>query len=353
MLAAWAVTAAGVALARRLARAFPAMRIFCLERLADGSDVAGVDKLVPAVHDRFGDFDGHVFVMATGIVVRAIAPVIGHKASDPAVVVVDDAGRFAVSLLSGHIGGANRLAGDVADALGATPVITTATDVNRLPAVDTIAVEAGMRIANPDAIREVSAAVLAGQSVPVFDRCGRLTGKLPAASFRPVAPRDADAPWPVHTLAAVAGPAVLVDDTGLCLPPTMLAVRPPSLSVGVGCNRGTPEAEIDGLLREVFSQADLAIESIGVLASVDLKADETGLLALGRHLGVPVTFFSRSELARVTEVPNPSLRVAEHIGVESVCEAAAILGAAGGPLIVPKRKTRNVTVAVARTSCTS
>ncbi|MFH1983610.1 MAG: cobalt-precorrin 5A hydrolase [Pseudomonadota bacterium] len=352
-LAVWAVTANGVGIAQRLRAAFPGMRGLCLERFVGTTGFSGVDSLIPAVRERFGDFTGHIFVMAAGIVVRAIAPVIGHKATDPAVVVVDDTGRFAVSLLSGHMGGANRLAREVAAVLGAAPVITTATDVNQLPAVDTIVVEAGMRIANPTAIREVNAAVLAERPVPLFDRWGLLAGRLPTDRFPPVVPTAVFAPWPVNTLAAVKGPAVLVDDAGLCLPPSVLAVRPPTLVVGIGCNRGTPEAEIEDLLRETLSLADLAVESICALASVDLKADEVGLLALGRRLGVPVVFFTKTELARVSDVPNPSPAVAEHIGVDSVCEAAAILGADSGRLIVPKRKTRAVTVAIARKSSIS
>jgi len=352
-LAVWAVTANGIGIARRLRAAFPVMQGFCLQRLAGDTGLSGIDALVPAVRERFRDFTGHIFIMATGIVVRAIAPVIGHKASDPAVVVVDDTGRFAVSLLSGHMGGANRLAREVAAVLGATPVITTATDVNNLPAVDTIVVEAGMRITNPTAIREVNTAVLAERPVPLFDRYGLLAGRLSTDRFPPVAQAAVHAPWPVHTLAAVKGPAVLVDDAGLCLPPSVLAVRPPTLVAGIGCNRGTSEAEIVDLLVETLSQADLAVESICALASVDLKSDEAGLLAVGRRLGVPVVFFTKTELARVADVPNPSPRVAEHIGVESVCEAAAILGADSGRLIVPKRKTRNVTVAIARKSSIS
>ena len=347
-MAVWAVTPHGVVIARHLKDAFPGLKGYCLDRLADPAGLVGVAALVPAVRERFAGYAGHIFIMATGIVVRAIAPVIGHKTSDPAVVVVDDAGRFAVSLLSGHMGGANRLAREVADVLGATPVITTATDANDLPAVDTIATEAGMHIANPPAIREVNAAVLAGRPVKLFDRYGMLRDQLATDSFETVMPSDASAPWPMHTLAAVSGPAVLVDDAGLCLPPSVLAVRPPTLVAGIGCNRGTPMAEMEDLIRETLSHADLALESVCTLASVDLKADEAGLLALGSRLGVPVVFFNKSELATVTDVPNPSPLVAEHIGVESVCEAAAILGADSGPLIVPKRKTKNVTVAIAR-----
>ena len=117
-------------------------------------------SLTEMVAASFRRYEGHVFIMATGIVVRTVAGLLVHKTEDPAVVVVDDRGMFAISLLSGHLGGANRLAGEVAAAIGAQPVITTATDMNAVPAIDVLALELGLRIENPNAIKTVNMALL-------------------------------------------------------------------------------------------------------------------------------------------------------------------------------------------------
>jgi cobalt-precorrin 5A hydrolase len=139
-----------------------------------------------------------------------------------------------------------------------------------------------------------------------------------------------------------------VDDREHPLPPEVLVVRPPSLVVGIGCNRGTPAEEIEALLRGVLTAFGLSFGSLAGMATVDLKRDEPGLLALADRLGMTLAFHSREALNQVRHVPNPSAMAAKYIGVESVCEAAAMLTAGEKILIVPKQKNRNVTVAVAR-----
>ena len=131
--------------------------------------VTRFDHLKRAVAERFNHYNGHIFIMAAGIAVRMIAPLIRHKTKDPAVVVVDERGRHAISLLSGHIGGANTLARDTAHAIGGQAVITTATDVNDLPAIDEIATNKGLSIENPEAIKAVHMALLEGEKIRIFD----------------------------------------------------------------------------------------------------------------------------------------------------------------------------------------
>jgi len=297
------------------------------------------DRLGPEIRRHFREFDGHVFVMSTGIVVRLIAPLLRAKTEDPAVVVLDELAVHAISLVSGHIGGANALARRVAQAVGATPVITTATDVNGLPAVDAITAERGLRIENPTAIRAVSMALLNGERIGVHDPMGWMGDSLEefAVSFE-------DGNWEA---------GVWVDYRNAIdseLAPTSAAIlrlRPPSLVAGMGCNRGTEVAELRTLLRETLDVADLSIRSLAAIASVDVKADEPGLLELARELGIPFQTFSREALRAVTDVPTPSEMVERHVGTPSVCEAAALLAAGeGGKLLVAKRKSVNGTVAV-------
>ncbi len=293
-------------------------------------------RLADAVAEAFSRYDAHIFIMSAGIAVRMIAPHIRHKTADPAVVVMDELGLHAISLISGHIGGANRLAQDVAAITGARPVITTATDINHVPAIDVIAVEKNLFIENPAAIKSVSMALLTGQKIRVHDPFHLLDDAIPSHMrlYSEDLPENA--------------PGVFVDDRVADAGPETLVLRPRTLAVGMGCNRGTDADEMHELLRDTFEKSGLSVRSIRQIASVDLKKDEVGLIALAGRLNLPLRFFDRETLDSVTTIENPSAMVKKHIGIRSVCEAAAILAAGNGKLVVPKRNTRNVTIAVAR-----
>jgi cobalt-precorrin 5A hydrolase len=339
-IAIWVVTPNGCKLARRLQEKWSPATLWSCQRLSPGEGAGNgrtFTRLSLAVRQNFDRYDGHIFIMATGIAVRMIAPLLRDKTVDPAVVVVDDQGRFAISLVAGHMGGANHLADRVARILGATAVITTATDVNGKPAVDLLALEKGLKIENPQAIKVVNMALLTNEKLWVHDPFGMLGRVLSQYAMEKPPPPEL---WK--------GPGVYVDDQGAALAETVLMMRPLSLCAGIGCNRHVSKEEIDALLRHVFEQQRLSLHSLGVIASIDLKADEAGLLAMAHELHVPLRFFAKNELNQVLHVPNPSAMAAKHVGVKSVCEAAAILAAHHGELIVPKHKTGNVTVAIAR-----
>jgi cobalt-precorrin 5A hydrolase len=341
-MAVWAITPQGVSLAERIAAELPKVKLFVTEKLETQARAAvRFDALPEAVARHFRTCAGHVFIMATGIVVRVIAPHILKKTEDPAVVVVDDRGRYAISLLSGHLGGANDLARRVAAAVGAQAVITTATDVNEVPAIDMLAKRQNLCIENPQAIKTVNMALLIGEPIEVHDPFGVLADRIPNAV--PLMPGSG-----AHSA------RVYVDDRTQGTPAVALVLRPRSLVAGIGCNRDTDAGEIRELLLGTLRESGLARESLKALASIDLKANEPGLIALAEELAVPVEFFGRDEIGRVEDdVLNPSAAVEKHIGVKSVCEAAAILASRGGALIVPKRMTRNATVAIARVSSIS
>jgi cobalt-precorrin 5A hydrolase len=338
------LTPNGARLARTIGAAIPESVIFLSERqVADMDGTIGFSRLKDAVGKHFSRYPNHIFIMAAGIVVRLLADRLGHKTTDPAVVVCDEAGSFAISLLSGHVGGANTLAREVARITGGQPVITTATDVNQVAAIDVIAVENHLTIENPEAIKTVNMALLTGQPVALHDPYGVVAPHLPegrTTALDAAAPDDGDA-------------GVFVDHMHLDLPPQVLILRPGSLVAGMGCNRGTDMQEMRDLLETTLATHHLAISSLRALASVDLKADEPGLLALAGSLDIPLLTFSRERLGGMTHVPTPSAMVEKHIGVKSVCEAAALLATRRGRLIVPKQKTANVTVAIAADGCTS
>jgi cobalt-precorrin 5A hydrolase/precorrin-3B C17-methyltransferase len=296
------VTAAGRALADRLPYEHAA-----------GQRAA---EVVPA---RWAEVDGFVLFLATGAAVRIVAPLLADKATDPAVVCVDEAGRFAVALCGGHAGGANALARSVAALIGAAPVVTTATDAAGVPALD--------RLPGFTAAGDVAAVTRA-----------LLDGRPPAVDN----PRG----WPLPAvLAAGPGPERLIVTDRLVPDLAGVAVLyPPSLVAGVGASTGAPAPAVGELLGAALAEAGLAPASVAEVATIDRRAGDAAITALGR----PVRAFSAAALAAV-EVPSPSEVVRAAVGTPSVAEAAALLAAGpGAELVVAKRANRFATVAVAR-----
>lgn len=338
--AVYAVTAKGLVLGRRLADHLGAT-LFAPVRLADAHDATPFASLAQLVAATFDARPAHVFVCACGIAVRAIAPHLRDKAHDPAVVCLDDAGRFAVSLLSGHLGGANALVRDLAALTGAIPVVTTATDAAGAPAIEMLARDNGLKLGNPPAVRRVNAALAAGRRVAVFDPLGLFSvADAQAAAFfewvaAPAVPGAPDADTPLVVVDWRLGPEA----------PDRLYLRPQVLVAGVGCRRGAPAADILGLLERVCRKRGLSRDSIGVVASIEAKRDEPGLLEAAARLGAALAFFSPEQLAAVP-APHPSDTVKRHMGVGSVCEAAAMLASVGGKLLAPKTVTKCSTAAL-------
>ncbi len=340
-----ALTPGGAETARRIVSVLPGSRILLPARLA-GEEEGSFPRFSQLAGEAFTRRTDLICVMAAGIVVRGIAPFLKDKASDPAVVVVDEKGRFAVSLLSGHQGGANNLAHRVARLIGAVPVITTATDVRGLPAFDSVAAERGWKLENATAVRDVHMALLEGRKIALVDPCGRLS------------PEEAGEPsglverFDLESVRAFEGPTVYVGVEANPGAANWLMLRPKELAAGVGCNRGTSAGEILDLIRDTFREEALSPHCLAHLASIDAKRDEPGLLEAARSLGVECLWYPR-EILSTRKTPNPSEVVRKHMGVKSVCEAAAMLAAGTDLLLVSKRKTRNVTLAVARVACGS
>lgn len=346
-LAIIAITRNGARLGARLQTARPASDLYVLERFAAAAGSAATPftgELKVLVSRLWGRYQGFALIMATGIVVRTVAPLLAGKDRDPAVVVLDEAGRFAVSLLAGHLGGANRLAIELAAACGGTPVITTATDVNGLTAWDEAARQAGLRVEPVAHIKNLNSLLLEGGRIALVDRRGR------------IAPWFANTPGiEAHATFAAAlqsGAAGLVFVTHRLLPdlerrPHLLALRPPDLAVGIGCHRGATADEIESAVVNELGRAFLAFASVGRLASVQDKADEPGLLEFAARHALPVDFFPAVELNAVVTPSPPSPHALKAVAAKGVCEPAAILAAGGGPLLITKKKCGNVTVAVA------
>ena len=256
------------------------------------------DSLKNFVADIFTKFDALIFICAAGIAVRVIAPHIVSKLSDPAVIVMDERGQNVISLLSGHVGGANELTLKIARAINANPVITTATDVENKFAVDSFAAKLGLRPEPKDAIKIINSAVLRDE--PIYLTAGNTT----------------------------------------------LNLIPQKLIAGIGCKRGTSAEKIFSAVSQACEMINQPIERIKLLASVDIKSDEVGLLEFAKNLGVEIKFFSTDELAKkIAEYQlSESEFVKDTIGVGNVCEAAALCCVESARFALPKKNFNGVTI---------
>jgi cobalt-precorrin 5A hydrolase len=333
----WAITPQGIQLGQRLCPKLGHAVLYLPETQAPS--LSGecahhcFDVLAREVQKEFQRYANHIFIFATGISVRIIAPLLVSKTTDPAVVVMDEKGFYAISLVSGHLGGANALARELALITGAIPVVTTATDVNRLPSIDMIAQKNNLAIETPENIKHVNMKFLKGETVRIWDPKGFIAQDIPAPLISTKGPYD--------------GPDLICSHETLKVSRETLLLRPRILSLGIGCNKHTSPEEIMDLITTVFTYHQLSVHAIRGIGTSDVKRNETGIIQTAEQLDRPLAFYGKDELNQVETVENPSEMAQKHLGVKSVCEAAAILGAKKGPLLIPKQKTQNATLAVA------
>ena len=297
-------------------------------RLAAGAGIDAYDDLAAWTAEHFAADDALVFVGASGIAVRAIAPHVRDKFVDPAVVSVDEAGAFAVPLLSGHVGGANELTRALAGIAGGQAAVSTATDVNGVFAVDEWAARQGFAIIERDVAKEVSAALLEGKPVG-FASDFDLGWELPQG---------------VVDGAADIGFVVSLDEGTQPFPRTLHLV-PRVATVGVGCRRGTDADALAGAVFGALSRAHVSPRAVRALASIDVKANEPAIRELAQREGWELRFYSADELAAVPGSFDSSDFVEQTVGVGNVCERAACT--AGGSLVAAKHAANGVTVAIA------
>jgi len=278
----------------------------------------------------FSDCDAIIFVGAVGIAVRAIAPFVVSKTTDPAVISVDELGKFSVPVLSGHIGGANDLAKIIASGIGATPVVTTATDINGKIAIDSFAVKNDMAIENIGAAKDIAAKILADEPVGLvsdFPIIGNVPDELSG-------PRDS------------AAGVYIGEEAGDRFDITLTLV-PRRRTLGIGCRKGISEEAIEKAVADAISSAGISMDSIRAAASIDLKKDEAGLLEFSVKHGIPMTFYTSSELNSVPGEFSSSDFVRSVTDVDCVCERSAVKISRNGRLILKKYAENGVTVAIA------
>ncbi len=317
-IAAIAFTERGMQLGRQLCAATNEVT---LERCGNG-------MLSGWTEAAFQSADAILFIGAAGIAVRAIAPFIKSKAADPAVIVIDEAGRYAIPLLSGHIGGANDLAIRLGGLMGAQPVITTATDINHTFAIDTWAKKQGLIIAEPERIKNVSSRLLSGDSIGIHSAYP-IHGAPPEGVSLQSRPCDAD---------------VLIShlaDSG-----SALHLIPPAVTLGIGCRLGSSAHMIEEAFQLALKKSNCHQAAICGVASIDIKQDEPGINEFCVARSLPFSTFSAKELERTQGEFTPSPFVKSVTGVDNVCERAAVLSS-GGNLIMSKMAHNGVTMALA------
>lgn len=266
-----------------------------------------VDRGIPVMQwasEHFHDCDALLFIGACGIAVRAIAPLLKDKTTDPAVLVMDEAGKHVIPILSGHIGGANDLACEIAKKTGAEPVLTTATDLRGMTAVDTWAVKKDCAIENPAAIKAVSASQLEGIPVGVA-----------------ITEREIEPPFPVT-----------------------LFLRPRTLFLGVGCKRGIDPEAFEEKAKAFLKDCGVSLLAVKALSTLDIKQEEKAILWFCDKYRLPLMAYTAEELKAVPGRFSHSDFVESTVGVDNVCERAA--SAAGGRLLVGKTVMGGVTFAL-------
>jgi cobalt-precorrin 5A hydrolase len=348
-LAVISVTCKGAALAQKLAASLEDVTLYA-KAGRDNGQAQPYTKLGELISRIFPLYDGLIFIMAAGITVRVIAPYVQDKRFDPAVVVIDDGGNHAISLLSGHLGGANELTQRASEAIGARPVITTATDVADKVAPDVLARKLGMAIEPFQRLKTINAILAGGQDIMFYLDYSLVGAAKIMALAEKLGVALLDMAEGLETKKwQQAAAAVFITDKVVEIDVPYLCLRPRSLVVGIGCRRGAAKELILNALAAACRKVGRSTLSIQKLASVDIKQDEQGLLAAAEELGVIPEFFTPEQLAACVSEHKLSVSnfVKDKIGVGNVCEAAALLAAHETVLVLGKTKYPQVTIAIA------
>lgn len=306
-----------------------------------------------------------LFIGACGIAVRAIAPFLTDKLNDMPVLVMDEQGCFVIPILAGHVGGANELALSLAEHMGSTPVITTATDLNHCFAVDLFAKRNALHIVNKDGIAKVSSRILAGEEVTMAVEEGHLQGEVSEDISVVSAELTEDVPAAL-TESAIDASAALIESSAespvvteasvdvLVAPASygkgrLLTLRPKEYVIGIGCKRGKAAEQIDDFVHRVLKESGISMEQVAALVSIDRKKDEEGILWMSSHYGIPFVTYSAEELQQVEGSFHASEFVKSQVGVDNVCERAALrFSGPGGILITGKQAEDGITAAIAK-----
>lgn len=343
-----AITKNGIKIGLDLKESFPEWEVFAPQKLTTDTDKINwySDSTTEKITELFKSYDGLICLFSLGAVIRLISPHLVSKKTDPAVIVIDDKKNFVISVLSGHIGGANELTNEIASKIGAIPVITTAADVNKTIAVDLIGREFGWKIDDDSNVTRISAYMVNDEKIGVYQDVGNKNWWKDALPKNVMifdnleSLKESDCKGYLIITDKILKEEFLKDS---------VVYRPPSLVVGIGLHWDTSKDTIKKGLDVTLEKFHLSPKSISKLVSIKKPKDVEGLIEFGRDVDIPVEYVNREDLAEI-KAPNPSDTVKVFEGTSSVSEAAAIK-ISGGQLIVEKQKfPPNLTIAIARIS---
>lgn len=349
-----AITRHGVERARALAEQMPGVDLYYMDKFRYGDeDERGIILFQGTVRllfpGLFPTYRGLILFISLGAVVRMIAPLLKDKKTDPGVVVVDDQGQFAISMLSGHLGGANELAREVANLTGAQAVVTTASDVQKTIPVDLLGQGFGWMWDEESEgnLTPASAAVVNGEKVAIVQESGEKDWwmhdtPMPAnlTMYESVGHAIESNP---HAALVITHRILSEEEKGSL--PNLVVYRPKSVVLGVGCNRGTEAEEIERVIRDTLEELRFSIDSVKAIATIDLKKDEEGLLQVGNRHGWKFVYYRPEELNEIP-IEEPSDVVYRYTGAYGVSEPACKKYGEIEKLAVTKKKSGNVTLSV-------
>lgn len=342
-----AITKNGIKIGLKLKQHFVSWKIYAPEKFSDNNKdiIWYTETTTNTIEKLFKTNDALVCIFSLGAVIRLISPHMKDKKTDPAVLVIDDKANFVISTLSGHLGGANELSNEVAKKLDATPIITTAADVNKTIAVDLVGKEFGWRIDDDSPVTKISALMVNEEKLGVFQDAGDknwLNQKLPSnvtmyTSIEEMKDSESKG-YLIISDKKIEDKKILEN---------AVIYRPPTLVVGIGLHWDTTKETIMENLDLCLKKFKLDKKSILKFVSIKKKQDVQGLIDLSKDIGVQVEYFDKEELAEIT-IPNPSKTVQEFEGTASVSEAAAIKSSAGNLIVEKQKFPPNLTIAIAR-----
>ncbi len=338
-------TQKGAELSKRIKGSLPSSkyecRLFCASKNADMPE--GITGVSESVYDfctkRFASKTAVVFIGAMGIAVRAISPSVKNKLEDIPVLVIDENASYVIPVLSGHVGGANEMAKEIAEALNTQAVITTATDINDRFAIDLFAGKNNLFIENKDGIAKVSSKILSGKTITINMEYGHLEGhKIPMGVKVNESINSSDPD----------------EETDVCISDdnedrnALLTLRPKNYILGIGCKKGKTFEEIEEFVLHVLKESEIDLNRVEAVASIDVKKDEEGLKLFTGKYNIPFLTFTADELKKIEGDFEKSDFVLENVGVDNVCERAALAACEEGELVVSKKKGNGVTLAVCK-----
>ena len=340
-----AITKNGINIGEKLKKLFPNWEIFAPVKLSNenNSIIWYSEPTSDKIIELFKNSNALICLFSLGAVIRLIAPHLKDKKTDPAVIVIDDKTNFVISVLSGHIGGANELTQEISEKLNALPVITTAADVNKTIAVDLVGREFGWRIDDDTTVTKISAHMVNAEPIGVFQQTND-------QKWYKQLPKNVTIYDSLEELKKSNSKAHLIISDEIIdneLSQESVIYRPQSLVIGIGLHWDTTKDTIKEGIEHCLKKFNLSSKSIAKLVSIKKPENVQGLIDLGKEMQVPVEYVDREELAEII-TPNPSTTVKAFEGTASVSEAAAIK-VSKGELIVEKQKfPPNLTVAIAR-----